>query len=252
MIDTHAHLTKQDYTTIELKNVINKMGDNIIVVAATNKDDSLEVIDLINKYDNIYGVIGIHPTEINKNSSLEFILKYINHSKIIGIGEVGLDYHYDCDKEMQKHIFIEQIKLANKYHKTLVIHTRDATKDVYDILKKYKDKNTKAIIHCYSSSLEMAQEFIKLNCKLGIGGVLTFKNSKTLKEVVKNIDLKYLLLETDSPYLTPEPFRGKKNEPYNIIYVAEKIAQIKNISLEEVLNVTTRNAICQFDLDVKL
>ena len=148
-------------------------------------------------------------------------------------------------KEEQKNKFIKQLDLARKYNKTVVIHTRDAMQDTYDILKNYKD--LKKVIHCYSGSLEMAKEFIKINCRLGIGGVLTFKNSK-LKDVIKEIDLKHILLETDSPFLTPEPLRGTKNEPYNIIYVAKKIAEIKNISLEEVLDVTTKNAKHQFDL----
>ena len=254
MIDTHAHLTHLDYNESELKNVIKRMDNNIIIASGTNDSDNKEVIDLVNNYENIYGVIGIHPTEIDKISSdsYEFIENNLNNPKIIGIGEVGLDYHYEYDMEKEKEVFIKQIELANKYHKTLVIHSRDATKDVYDILKKYKDINTKAVIHCYSSSLEMAYEFIKLNCMLGIGGVLTFKNSKVLKDVVLNIDLKYLLLETDSPYLAPEPYRGTKNEPYNIIYVAKKIAEIKNISLDDVLKVTTENACRQFDLDVNL
>lgn len=252
MIDTHAHLTTNDYANIE--EVINKMENNIIIVSGTNIKDNKEVIELISKYKNLYGTIGIHPTEIDSNyiETLKFIEENLSNPKIVGIGEIGLDYHYECDKDKQKEIFIKQIELANKYNKTMVIHSRDAIKDTYDILKEYKNDNIKINIHCYSSSLEMALKFIELNGMLGIGGVLTFKNNKVLKEVVENIDLKYLLLETDSPYLSPEPFRGTKNEPYNIIYVAKKIAELKNISIEEVLKVTTNNAISQFDLDVDL
>ena len=139
--------------------------------------------------------------------------------------------------------------LARKFNKPVVIHNREATNDTYEILKNYPD--LKKDIHCYSGSLEMAKNFIKINCRLGIGGVVTFKNSK-LKEVIKEIDLKYLMLETDSPFLTPEPYRGKQNEPYNIIFVANKIAEIKEISLEEVLKQTTLNAIEQFDLKINL
>ena len=252
MIDTHAHLVLSEYTLIEIEKVIKKMNDNIIIVSGTNNIDNKEVIELVNKYDNVYGTLGIHPTEIdNINDDIfNFIEDNLNNFKIVAIGEVGLDYHYECDKEKQKEVFIKQIKLANKYKKTLVIHSRDAVKDTYDLLKKYKDEDIKIDIHCFSSSLEMAKEFIKLNGMIGIGGVLTFKNSANLKNVVENIDLDCLLLETDSPYLSPEPFRGKKNEPYNVYYVAKKIAEIKNVSLEEVLRVTTNNAIFQFDLDV--
>ena len=240
MIDTHCHITSEYYDNID--EVINKMKDNIIIVSGTNKDDIKEVINLCN-YKNVYGTIGIYPTE---ELDLKIIEENINNKKIVGIGEIGLDYHLDHNKNEQINKFIKQLDLARKYNKTVVIHTRDAIQDTYDILKNYKD--LKKVIHCYSGSLEMAKEFIKINCRLGIGGVLTFKNSK-LKDVIKEIDLKYLLLETDSPYLTPEPYRGTKNEPYNIIYVAKKIAEIKDISLEEVLDITTKNAKEQFDLD---
>ena len=240
MIDTHCHITSEYYNNIN--EVINKMKDNIIIVSGTNKDDIKEVIELC-KYKNVYGTIGIYPTE---ELDLKVIEDNINNKKIVGIGEIGLDYHLEHNKEEQINKFIKQLDLARKYNKTVVIHTRDAIQDTYDILKNYKD--LKKVIHCYSGSLEMAREFIKIGCRLGIGGVLTFKNSK-LKDVVKEIDLKYILLETDSPFLTPEPFRGTKNEPYNVIYVAKKIAEIKGISLEEVLNITTNNAKEQFDLE---
>ena len=239
MVDTHCHITSEYYDNID--EVINKMKDNIIIVSGTNKDDIKEVINLCN-YKNVYGTIGIYPTE---ELDLKIIEDNINNKKIVGIGEIGLDYHLEHNKEEQINKFIKQLDLARKYNKTVVIHTREAMQDTYDILKNYKD--LKKVIHCYSGSLEMAKEFIKIGCRLGIGGVLTFKNSK-LKDVIKEIDLKYLLLETDSPFLTPEPYRGTKNEPYNIIYIAKKIAEIKNISLEEVLEVTTLNAKDQFDL----
>ena len=239
MVDTHCHITSEYYDNID--EVINKMKDNIIIVSGTNKDDIKEVINLCN-YKNVYGTIGIYPTE---ELDLKIIEDNINNKKIVGIGEIGLDYHLEHNKEEQINKFIKQLDLARKYNKTVVIHTREAIQDTYDILKNYKD--LKKVIHCYSGSLEMAKEFIKIGCRLGIGGVLTFKNSK-LKDVIKEIDLKYLLLETDSPFLTPEPYRGTKNEPYNIIYIAKKIAEIKNISLEEVLEVTTLNAKDQFDL----
>ena len=240
MVDTHCHITSEYYDNI--LEVISKMKDNIIIVSGTNKEDIKEVISLCN-YKNIYGTIGIYPTE---ELDLKIIEDNINNKKIVGIGEIGLDYHLEHNKEEQKNKFIKQLDLARKYNKTVVIHTRDAIQDTYDILKNYKD--LKKVIHCYSGSLEMAKEFIKIGCRLGIGGVLTFKNSK-LKDVVKEIDLKYLLLETDSPFLAPEPYRGTKNEPYNVIYVAKKIAEIKNISLEEVLDITTLNAKDQFDLE---
>ena len=249
MIDTHAHIFKEDYDNVE--EIIKKMGNNIIIVSGTNEIDNKEVIELVNKYDNVYGTLGIHPSEADKdnNSLLDFISKNITNKKIVGIGEVGLDYYWVKDnKDRQKELFIKQIELAKKYNKTVVVQSREAITDTYNIIKEYKD--VKFNIHAYSSSLEMALEFIKLGCKLGIGGVLTFKNSKKLKEVVKNVPLESLMLETDSPYLTPEPYRGKKNEPYNIIYVAKEIAALKEISVEKVLDVTSNTSISQFDLPI--
>lgn len=247
MIDTHCHLNKKDYDNLE--EIISRMQDNIMIVSGTNDETNLEVIELIDKYPNIYGVIGIHPEEVNNISenSFKIIEDNINNPKIVGIGEIGLDYYWTKEtKEKQMEIFIKQIELANKYNKTVVIHSRESINDTYNILEKYL--KTKAVMHCYSSSLEMAKKFIDLGIKLGIGGVLTFKNSKTLKEVVENVSINDILLETDSPYLTPEPYRGQRNEPYNIIYVAEKIAELKNIELEKVFERTSKNAIEQFDL----
>jgi len=248
MIDTHCHLFNEYYENID--KVIEKMKENIIIVSGTNLKNNKELISLCKKYDNVYGTIGLHPTELENISieDFEFIEKNINNPKIVGIGEIGLDYHYNnYDKKLQKEIFIKQIYIAKKYNKTIVIHSRDAINDTYEILKEHAQE-LKKIMHCFSSSVDMAKKFIKLNCKLGIGGTLTFKNNEKTKEVVKQISLDNLLLETDSPFLTPEPFRGKKNEPYNVLYVAKKIAEIKEINIDDVIKTTTNNAIVQFDL----
>lgn len=248
-IDTHCHIFKEYYDNID--EVINEMKDNIIIVSGYSSSSNREVIELVNKYPNVYGTIGLHPEEVNNisDSDFDFIIKNINNDKIVGIGEIGLDYHYiDDNKDLQKDVFIRQLNIARMYNKTVVIHSRDAINDTLNIIKDYKD--LKIVMHCYSSSLEVAKELVKMNVKLGIGGVVTFKNGIKLKEVVENISLDNLLLETDSPYMSPEPLRGKKNKPYNCYIVAEKIAEIKGISLEEVLNVTTFNAINQFDLKI--
>lgn len=252
-IDTHCHLDSKDYDNIE--EIIKRIEDNIIIVSGVDDRTNREVIDICNKYHNIYGTLGIHPNEIldNYEDSLKFIEENLNNSKIVGIGEIGLDYYWnDVSKEKQTEVFKKQIQLAIKYNKPIVIHSRDAALDTMNILKEIDLKNSKVVMHCYSYSLEMARQFVKMGIKLGIGGVLTFKNSNKLKEIVKEIDLNHLLLETDSPYLTPEPYRGKKNEPSYVIYVAKEIANLKNISLEKVLETTTRNAIYQFDLNVNL
>lgn len=245
-VDTHCHLDSRECNDIE--RVIKNVENNIIIVSGYDDDSNKEVIDLIEKYPNVYGTIGIHPSEV-KTSNLSIIEKYVNHPKVVGIGEIGLDYHYGKeDKELQIDYFKKQIEIARKNNKTVVIHSRDAALDTLEIIAENPDVNY--VMHCYSYSLEMAKQLLKYHVKFGIGGVLTFKNSKELKKVVESIPLEYLLLETDSPWLSPEPFRGQKNEPKNVILVAQKIAEIKNISLEIVLKITTQNAMCQFNLNI--
>lgn len=250
IIDTHCHLDIKDYDNLE--EVIKNMEGNYMIASGYNLESNKHVIELINKYDNIFGTIGLHPSDVTKDyeSDLLFIESNINNPKIVGVGEIGLDYYWEKNnKELQKEVFIKQIELARKYNKTIVIHSREAILDTYNILDEYLGNN-KAVLHCYSSNIEMAKRFKKFNIKFGIGGVLTFKNSSKLKEVVKELDLSDLLLETDSPYLTPEPYRGKKNEPSYTKYVAEAIAKIKEVEYEEVLEITTQNAISQFDLNI--
>jgi len=247
LIDTHCHLSYDDYDNLE---EVIKKENCIMIVSGCDDKTNKEVVELVNKYDNIYGTLGIHPEEIDKitEDSFRFIENNISNLKIVAIGEIGLDYYWVKDnKEKQKEIFEYQVKLASKYKKPIVVHSRESIQDVYDILKKY---NLKGSIHCFSSSLEMANEFIKLGYKIGVGGTVTFKNSKKLQEIVKSIDLKNILLETDSPYLSPEPFRGKRNIPSNVYYVALKIAELKDIEVNEVLNKTNSNAIELFDLKI--
>jgi len=184
MIDTHCHLNKEDYD--DVKQVIKNMEDNIMIVSTASTDDLEDVIELIENYDNIYATIGIHPefADTYTEQDLKNVEKYLTNPKVVGVGEIGLDYHYTKEnKEKQKELFIKQIKLANQYNKTIVIHTRDAMLDTFNTLKEHKDKNIKCNFHCYSGSLEMAKEIIKINGTFGIGGVLTFKNEKKLKEI---------------------------------------------------------------------
>lgn len=242
LIDTHCHLNKEYYENVET--VINDaVSDNVeyLIVSSCSPENWEENINLINKYKNVYLNISLHPEygneEINYDLYLEQMKKIIkSNSKIIAIGEIGLDYHYDnTNKDRQKDLFIKQIMLAKEYKLPIVIHTRDATKDTIDILKKF---NIKGIIHCFSGSLETAREYINMGFYLGIGGVVTFKNSK-LKDVIKEIGLDSIVLETDSPYLSP--IRGNKNFPKNIKIIAEYIASLLNISVEEVSKKTTLN-----------
>lgn len=245
-VDTHCHLDSRECDNIV--QIIQNIENNIIIVSGYDDQSNQEVIALIEKYPNVYGTIGIHPSEV-KTSNLSFIEKYVNHPKVVGIGEIGLDYHYGKeDKELQIDYFKKQIEIARKNNKTVVIHSRDAAEDTLKIIAANPDVNY--VMHCYSYSVEIAKQLLKYHVRFGIGGVLTFKNSKELKKVVESIPLEYLLLETDSPWLSPEPFRGQKNEPKNVLLVAQKIAELQNISLEIVLKTTTQNAICQFDLNI--
>ena len=248
MIDTHCHLEKEDYE--DLEQVIKNMDRNIMIASGYDAKSNRHVIELVNKYDNIYGTIGIHPNEYDSmtEEELKFIEENLSNKKIVGVGEIGLDYYWDTDhKDIQKEYFIKQIEIAKRHNKVIVIHSREACQDTYDILKEHTN-NDKIVLHCYGYTKEMAKEFKKLGAKFGIGGVLTFKNGTKLKETVEILDMEDMLLETDSPYLTPEPFRGKKNEPKNIELVAKKIAEIKNLKYEEVLLKTTKNATELFDL----
>ena len=247
LIDTHCHLSCDDYNNLD--EIINEF-DGIMIASGCDLKTNKEVIELVNKYDNVYGTLGIHPEEIEnfKESDLKFIEDNLNNKKIVGIGEIGLDYYWVKDnKEQQKELFIKQLDIAKKYNKAVIVHSREAIQDTYDILKKY---NLKGSIHCFNSGLEMAREFIKIGYKIGVGGVLTFKNSKKLQEIVKDIDLKDILLETDSPYLTPEPYRGQKNKPSNVYYVALKLAELKNLSIEDIINQTGENALKEFSINI--
>ncbi len=248
MIDSHAHITYEFYEDIG-QLVTNIRNNNIISVinCGDSINSSKEVIKICRKYNNIlFPVIGIHPDNINnENNKIKKLEELVINNKIYGIGEIGLDYfHNKKNKEAQKKLFQEQIELAIKYNLPVVVHTRESIQDCYDILKT---KKVKGIIHCYSGSVEMAKEFIKLGFYLGIGGVVTFKNSNLYK-VIEEISLDNIVLETDSPFLSPEPLRGEKNNPSNVFYVAKKISEIKNISLDEVIRVTADNVRKIFDI----
>ena len=248
MIDTHCHIYHEYYDDISL--LIDKIklaGVSKIIVNGCDMKSNLEVLDLVNKYDIVYGAIGFHPTELidNEEESINFLNDHINDNKIVAIGEIGLDYHYeDTNKELQQRLFKKQLEIASQFKKPVIVHSRDAIQDTYDIISNYTLTGS---IHAYSGSLEMAREFIKLGFCLGIGGVCTYKNAKNIQNVIENISLAYILLETDSPYLTPVPFRGQTNTPCNIPVIAEKVAEIKNVSVSEVANATTSNANRLFD-----
>ena len=251
-IDTHSHLFSEYYDNID--EIINKCKDkNIkrIIVSGVDMKSNKEVLELVNKYDIVYGSIGFHPTELKDfcYRDLDWLEEHINDNKIVAVGEIGLDYHYDdTDKVLQFDVLRRQLEIAKKYNKPIVFHSIDAIEDTYNILEEYSLRGT---IHCFSGSVEMARKFIKLGYMIGVGGVVTYKNSRILKEVVKDIDLSYILLETDAPYLSPEPYRGTKNDSSNIPVIANVIADLKNTSILEVSRVCTDNAESLFDFSSK-
>ncbi len=248
-IDTHCHLSREDYDDID-KVIEENKNANIdkIVVSGCSRESIEEVMDLKDRYDMVYVTIGYHPeyADTVTESDLDYLKSLLGEKKIIGIGEIGLDYHYTKEnKDKQIWLFEEQLKIAEEFNLPVVIHSRDATMDTINTLKKYK---VKGIIHCFSGSLETANIYISMGFLLGIGGVVTFKNSK-LKDVVKEVPSESIVLETDSPYLTPVPFRGKINSSKYLEYIANFIADIKNISVEELAEITSRNASSLFDFD---
>ena len=241
-IDSHCHLSKEYYDSLD--EIVNKAKENkvnTLIISGCDKNGIIEGLDIINKYENIYMTIGFHPSEANitTDEDLLWLEKLIEeNNKIIAVGEIGLDYYWVKDnKELQKDLFKKQLDIAARLNLPVIIHSREATQETYDMLKEY---DLKGIIHCYSGSLEMAKEYIKIGYKIGIGGVVTFKNTN-LVDVVKEIDIKDITLETDSPYLAPTPYRGKQNSPEYIPLIAEKIAEIKEITKEEVGKITTNN-----------
>lgn len=248
-IDTHCHLSIEDY--LDIDKVIEENKDALvekIVVSGCSKESIDEVMDLKDKYDMVYVTIGYHPeyADTVTESDLDYLKSLLGEKKVVGIGEIGLDYHYTKEnKDKQIWLFEEQLKIADAFNLPVVIHSRDATMDTINILKKYK---VKGIIHCFSGSLETANIYISMGFLLGIGGVVTFKNSK-LKDVVKEVPSESIVLETDSPYLAPVPFRGKINSSKYLEYIANFIAEIKNISVEELAEITSRNASSLFDFD---
>lgn len=243
LIDSHAHLMDEKYND-DLENVIKNAIDNgieKIINIGYSKETSKQAIELANKYDFIYATIGMHPDECNEEVDISFIKELAKNKKVVAIGEIGLDYHYDdYNKETQKKYFIEQINLANELNLPVVIHSRDADMDMLEILKNNKIKKN-FVMHCFSSSVEILKEVLKLGAYISIAGPVTFKNARSLTEVAVLVPEDKLMVETDCPYLSPEPNRGKRNEPANVRFTAEKIAELRGITIEELAKITYEN-----------
>lgn len=248
LIDTHCHLVNEDY---DIDRVIKNAVDNgvkYLIVGGSEREDNRLNMELLNRYDNVYASVGFHPSMALEVTEDDYLLleKYVRKDKVVAVGEIGLDYHYGKDDmEEQKKMFRRQLELAKRYSLPVVIHTRDAFLDTYNILKEY-DLN--GVIHCFSGSLEVAKQYIDLGYFLGIGGVITFKNSK-LKDVIKEIGLGKVVFETDSPYLSP--IRGDKNEPKNVKLVCECVSNLLNMTYDDVSLITSKNANDLFNLNIK-
>lgn len=246
-IDTHAHLFYPNFKD-DLNDVLNRAkeeGIDNILIPATDIATSKEVIGLTGKYDFIYGAVGVHPHDSENwdKSWINELKELAAHNKIKAIGEIGLDYYYDFSPvEKQKEAFRDQIELAIELNLPIVVHTRESDDDIYEIIKSYKDRNLKAQFHCFSGDKEKAKRLLDLGHYISFTGNITFKKADELREVVKYIPLNKLMIETDSPFLTPVPHRGKRNEPAYVKLVGEQIAEIHNISLEDVGRVTSYNA----------
>jgi len=253
LIDSHAHLDDRRFDTDREKIIQNMENDGIDIILhpAADLTSSVKAVNTAQKHGNIYAAVGFHPHSAKEmdEGSLEIIKSLAKKDKVIAIGEIGLDYHYDnSPRDIQRKWFKAQIRLAKELNIPFIVHDREAHGDILKILKEENYEGMRGIIHCYSGSYEMAQEFIKLGFLISIAGPVTFRNASRAKEVVRKLPLDKLLIETDSPYLSPEPKRGRRNEPAYVRYVASEIAEIKNLTLDKIAETTSENFINFFNL----
>jgi len=253
-IDTHVHLNADQYEE-DLQDVINRALEAKVekmVVIGFDRKTIERTMELIEQYDFVYGVIGWHPVDAIDctQEDLEWIEELAAHPKIVGIGETGLDYYWDkSPNDVQQALFRKQIQLAQKIDLPIIIHNRDATGDVVNILREENAASVGGVMHCFSGSVETARECIAMNFMISLGGPVTFKNARLPKEVATDIPLEHLMIETDAPYLAPHPYRGKRNEPAFVPLVAEEIARLKGLTIEEIAQATTDNAKKFFGID---
>lgn len=251
LVDTHVHLNSKKYKD-NLPQVISRAheaGVELMIVVGFDHETNLRAIELAEKYPFIYATVGYHPTDARhvKTHDYEILMEQLKHEKVVGVGECGLDFYWDkeyIDKQIE--VFKKQIELSIELDKPLIIHMRDASEATYNVLSEYK--NLKGIMHCYSGSPEMAKEFLKLGLHISLGGPVTFLNGRVPKAIAKMVPLDKLLIETDAPYLSPHPFRGKTNEPARVKLVAEEIARLRDVSYTSIANTTAKNAYKLFNI----
>ena len=246
IFDTHAHYDDDAFDE-DRDVLLSGMGEQnveYIVNVGASMASSERSIKLAEKYPFVYAAVGVHPDEVGELDEKKFakLREWTNHEKVKAVGEIGLDYYWDKEKhDLQKHWFMRQMELASEVKLPMIVHSREAAKDTLDMVIAAKPLNLSGIIHCYSYSVEQAREYLNMGYYIGIGGVVTFKNAKKLKEVAEYTPLSQIVLETDCPYLAPTPFRGKRNDSSKIAYVAEELAAIKQVPVEEVIRITNEN-----------
>lgn len=246
LVDTHAHIDEESFAEDFDEMLLRAYANDVkyVVNIGANMDESRVSIELADKYESIYATVGVHPHDVDEvdDKALDQLAAWCSHDKVVAVGEIGLDYfRSQTSKEMQSRAFAAQLDVARQMHMPVSIHDRDAHGDTMRMLKN-EGKGINGILHCFSGSWEMAKELIKMDYCIAIGGAVTFKNAAKLPEIAANIPLEYLLLETDCPYLAPHPHRGTRNEPANIRLIAEFIANLRGITLEELAAATTANA----------
>lgn len=247
IFETHAHYDDEafDRDRDELLKTMHAHGIEKIINVGASLEGVKDTADLMERYPFVYGAVGIHPDEVGSltEEDMKWLRSLCDREKTVAVGEIGLDYYWDKENhDVQKKWFVRQMDLAKETGLPIIVHSRDAAKDTLDIMKAERADHLRGVIHCYSYSKEHAREYMNMGYYLGVGGVVTFKNGKRLKEVVEYAPLDYLLLETDAPYLAPEPYRGKRNCSVYLTYVAQTIAQIKGVSYENVVETTRKNA----------
>lgn len=253
IVDSHSHIDDEKFD-IDREEVVSLFDENkidFIVDPASDVKSSEKIVEIVKKFSRVYGAVGIHPHEVEDitDDDLKKIYNLSFSNKIVAIGEIGLDYYYDnSPREKQKEIFRKQLEIAKKRNLPVIIHTREAMQDTFDILSEFKGDIT-GVMHCYTGSFEMAEKFINLGFYISISGVVTFKNATNVREMAKKIPLDNLLIETDSPYLTPEPNRGKRNESKFVWLVAQKLSELKNIEINNLIYNTNSNARNLFKID---
>lgn len=257
MFDTHSHYNDEVYKT-DLDEVLKscfESGVDKIVNVGDNIESSKKSVELSKEYNQIYATVGIHPCDTKGDieqdiSEIEnMIVSKTNESKIVAIGEIGLDYHYeDTDKQSQKEYFLKQIELAKKYNLPVVIHSRDAAQDMYDIIKEEKDMNGRLLFHCFQPNEQIADLIIKRGYMIAVGGNITYKRTQSNIDIIKSIPLEQIVVETDCPYLSPEPNRGKRNDSRNIYYVIDKLAEIKDMEPNKLAKILYENSMKFFGI----